>query len=71
MMRLFCEQSFRHDVYDVLAGETIEVAQTTGDWLLSSYPAYFSVATNDDPVGTSITEAPPETTAVKRAPKIK
>ena len=70
-MNLYCVQSFRHGDYDVKAGETLEVAMTVGEWLLSSFPAHFSATDKAATTDTPITEAPPADKAVKRSPKTK
>ena len=71
-MRLYCTQSFRHGAFDVNAGETFEINVATGDWLLSSFPAYFRLAGDEQQAPDApITEAPPADKQIKRAAKTK
>lgn len=66
-MNLYCLQSFRHAEWDVKAGETITVNQPVGEWMLSSFPAYWQLAEFAPTEDTPITEAPPADKAIKRA----
>jgi hypothetical protein len=70
-MNLYCLQSFRQGTFDVKAGETITVETPVGEWLLSSFPAYWQIAESAPTDETPLTEAPPADKAIKRAAKTK
>lgn len=70
-MNLYCLQSFCQGEWDVKAGETITVNQPVGEWMLSSFPAYWQLAESAPTDDTPITEAPPADKAIKRAAKTK